>query len=37
VCQKDVFTPDNVQRVTNNFSHIYFEEFEEEFPGTVFK
>ena len=37
VCQRDVFTPDNVQRVTNNFSHTFFEEFEVKFPGTVFK
>lgn len=37
VCEKDVFTPENVSRVTQNFRHIYFDEFEETFPGTVFK
>ena len=37
VCEKEVFVPDNIQRVTSNFSHVFFEEFEDSFPGTVFK
>lgn len=37
VCNKDAFTPDNVARVTNNFSHVYYDEFSQIFPGTVFK
>lgn len=37
VAEKDAFCPKNLSDITGNLRHINFEQFEEDFPGCVFK